>query len=233
MGEGRKVARRSWNKHLMKSTLYLALCLLAAAAVDAATRPNVLFIAVDDLRPELGCYGKHYIRSPNIDRIAKTGMVFDRAYCQQAVCSPSRSSLMTGMRPDTTKVWDLATHFRTALPNVVTLGQHFKSNGYFVQGMGKIYHGGYNDPQTWSVPWQTPKAVKYALAENVKLDQRQYEGEPDGDAPLRSVQENKSNPSAKNLRGPAFECADVPDPTYQDGKVADLAVATLRNISGN
>jgi len=83
--------------------------------------------------------------SPNLDRIAKAGITFNRAYCQQAVCSPTRSSLMTGTRPDTTKVWDLVTHFRTALPNVVTLGQHFKNHGYFVQGMGKIYHGGFDD----------------------------------------------------------------------------------------
>ena len=146
---------------------------LSVAAAETV-RPNVLFIAVDDLRPELGCYGRDYIKSPNIDRLARAGMVFERAYCQQAVCSPSRSSLMTGTRPDTTKVWDLKTHFRTAIPDVITLGQHFKQHGYFVQGMGKIYHGGYDDSPTWSVPWQTPKAVKYVLAENVKLDGRQY-----------------------------------------------------------
>ena len=82
-------------------------------------------------------------------------MTFNRAYCQQAVCSPSRSSLLTGTRPDTTKVWDLRTHFRKALPDVVTLPQHFKHNGYFVQGMGKIFHGGFDDPPSWSVPWKT------------------------------------------------------------------------------
>ena len=84
---------------------------LAAADSASPSKPNILFIAVDDLRPELGCYGKDYIKSPNIDRIAQAGMVFNRAYCQQAVCSPTRSSLMTGMRPDTTRVWDLVTHF--------------------------------------------------------------------------------------------------------------------------
>lgn len=196
---------------------------------DAAqtNRPNVLFIAVDDLRPELGCYGKDYIHSPNIDRIARAGMVFNRAYCQQAVCSPSRSSVMTGMRPDTTKVWDLVTHFRDALPNAVTLGQQFKNNGYFVQGMGKIYHGGYDDPPTWSVPWQTPKSPRYALKENVELVQGAAAGEPDGERPSKK----KGKKAAAALaRGPAFECADVPDNFYQDGKVADLAIATLREI---
>lgn len=205
------------------------------AVASSRAGPNILFIAVDDLRPELGCYGKDYIRSPNIDRLARAGMVFNRAYCQQAVCSPSRSSLMTGTRPDTTKVWDLVTHFRTALPDVVTLGQHFKQHGYFVQGMGKIYHGGYDDPPTWSVPWQTPRAIKYALPENRELDQRQYEGEPDDDAKAKSKKKKAkaaaSASSGPDTRGPAFEGADVPDDTFQDGKVADLAVSTLRGIS--
>ena len=219
----------------------VTLCVAAASAADLAPKkPNVLFIVVDDLRPELGGYGKDYIKSPNLDRLAKTALVFNRAYCQQAVCSPSRSSVMTGTRPDTTKVWDLSTHFRTALPEVVTLGQHFKSHGYFVQGMGKIYHGGYDDPPTWSIPWQKPQAIKYALPENVALDGRRFEGEPDGDAPAKSKKNKKDGPSTTpdgppstglNSRGPAFEGAEVPDNTFQDGKVAELAVSTLRSLS--
>ncbi len=208
--------------------LSVAAGVMPAAGAESTDRPNILFIAVDDLRPELGCYSRDYIKSPNIDRLAKAGMVFNHAYCQQAVCSPSRSSLMTGTRPDTTKVWDLVTHFRTAMPDVVTLGQHFKQHGYFVQGMGKIYHGGYDDPPTWSVPWQTPKAIKYALAENRALDERQYEGEPDGDGKAKSKKGKTSKP---NMRGPAFEGADVPDNTFQDGKVAELAVSTLQELS--
>jgi arylsulfatase A-like enzyme len=211
---------------------------IPARADDKQGKPNILFIAVDDLRPELGCYGKDHIKSPNIDRLAHAGMVFRRAYCQQAVCSPSRSSLMTGARPDTTQVWDLVTHFRTALPDVVTVGQHFKQHGYFVQGMGKIYHGGYDDPPTWSAPWQTPKATAYALPENLALNRRQYEGEPDGDAKETSKQRNGKTTtrpggrpaSGLNVRGPAFEDADVPDNTFQDGKVAELAVSTLRDL---
>ena len=113
--------------------------MLGAADSFPSQKPNILFIVMDDLRPELGCYGKDYIQSPNIDGLAQTGMVFNRASCQLAVCSPSRASVMTGTRPDTTKVWDLKTHFRVALPEVVTLGQHFKQHGYFVQGMGKIF----------------------------------------------------------------------------------------------
>ncbi|MBC7369775.1 MAG: sulfatase [Undibacterium sp.] len=207
----------------------------AVAAGAPQSRPNILFIAVDDLRPEFGAYGAGYIRSPNLDRIAKAGITFNRAYCQQAVCSPTRSSLLTGTRPDTTKVWDLVTHFRTALPNVVTLGQHFKNNGYFVQGMGKIYHGNFDDAPSWSVPWQTPRAAAYGLAENLTLNQRQFAGEPDDEVTKKKQRgakqgKQKGAGTAPGSRGPAFEGADVPDATFQDGKVADLAVTTLRNL---
>lgn len=183
-----------------------------------SSKPNVLFIAVDDLRPELGCYGKGYIHSPNIDRIAKAGMVFDRAYCQQAVCSPTRSSLLTGTRPDTTKVWDLETHFRTALPNVITLPQHFKNNGYFVQGMGKLYHGGFDDPQSWSTPWTSPRGdtKTYALPESIPA--------PSAAQPS----DGKKRKTPPRSRGPAYESADVPDNTFHDGVLAEMAVAALR-----
>ncbi|MBI4623218.1 MAG: sulfatase [Verrucomicrobia bacterium] len=217
----------------MKSIRRLPVLLLLALPwlARAADKPNVLFFAVDDLRPEFGAYGASYVRSPNLDRIAKAGITFNRAYCQQAVCSPTRSSLMTGTRPDTTKVWDLVTHFRVALPNVVTLGQHFKNNGYFVQGMGKIYHGGFDDAPTWSVPWQTPKAAAYGLPENIALNQRQFASEPDGATSKKGAKKNKKQATPRNSRGPAFEGADVPDDTFQDGRVADLAVSTLREIS--
>ncbi|MBM3869176.1 MAG: iduronate sulfatase, partial [Verrucomicrobia bacterium] len=101
----------------MRPLALLSLGLFAVAAHAAETKPmNVLFIAVDDLRPEINASGNKVIKTPNLDRIAAKGTTFDRAYCQQAVCSPSRSSLMTGRRPDSTRVWDLETHFRTALP---------------------------------------------------------------------------------------------------------------------
>jgi iduronate 2-sulfatase len=207
---------------------FLPLLVVFTAIVRAADRPNILFIAVDDLRPEFGAYGASYIKSPNLDRIAKAGITFNRAYCQQAVCSPTRSSLMTGTRPDTTKVWDLETHFRTALPNVVTLGQHFKQHGYFVQGMGKIYHGGFDDAPTWSVPWQSPRAQAYGLPENLALNQRQFAST---DGAQKKKNGKKKAPTPRNSRGPAFESADVPDTTFQDGKVAELAVTTLRDLS--
>ena len=248
----------------------LAVYLLGAGAFTMTAagtlpgKPNVLFLVVDDLRPELGCYGKDYIKSPNIDTIAKSGMVFNRAYCQQAVCSPSRTCVMTGVRPDTSKVWDLVTHFRDALPAVVTLGQQFKTNGYFVQGMGKIYHPGLDDPATWSVPWQEPKAPIYALDEDADLvgknmQPKDEDGSDDkgtltssyllpkpNTANASEVATNAKNPAVSkpkrkkanasgmsNPRGPIYECADVPDSTFVDGKTADLAVSTLEKINKN
>jgi hypothetical protein len=142
----------------------------AATEAKPSAKPNVLFIAVDDLRPELGCYGVPIIKSPNIDRLAQRGMVFDRAYCQQAVCAPSRASLLTGARPDTTKVWNLSTHIRKAMPDVVTLPQLFKEQGYFVQAMGKLYHHGYDDAKSWSVPILNPTAPHGAGAREVDPD---------------------------------------------------------------
>lgn len=198
------------RRALLGATAAGSACYLSG---QTAQKPNVLFFAVDDLRPELACYGKTYIKSPNIDRIAKNGMVFRRAYCQQAVCSPSRTSLLTGTRPDTTKVWDLVTHFRDAIPNVVTLPQHFKKNGYFVQGMGKIFHPGYDDEPTWSVPWKTPKAETYA---NVKTAE---------------VKDEDAAPKNKTKGGPAFESGNVADNFYKDGMVADMAVETIKGLS--
>lgn len=139
----------------------IAVAVTAGVAI-ADVRPsndrpfNVLMIAVDDLRPDLGCYGSAVATTPHIDRLAARGVVFARAYCQQAVCSPSRTSLMTGLRPDTTQVWDLKTHFRSAMPDCVTLPQHFKAHGYHAAALGKIYHRNYEDGRSWSEPHWYP-----------------------------------------------------------------------------
>ncbi len=119
--------------------------LLAAAPfiqAQRAQRRNVLFISTDDLNNDLGCYGHPLVKTPNIDRLAAAGVRFDRAYCQMPLCSPSRTSMMTGLAPDATRIYELQTHFRSTVPNVVTLSQHFHQNGYFAARVGKIYHYG-------------------------------------------------------------------------------------------
>lgn len=181
-----------------------------AAARKSIKRPNVLFIAIDDLRPALGCYGDKAAVTPNIDRLANRGMVFNRAYCQQAVCSPSRLSLLTGRRPDTIRVWDLATHFREAIPGIVTLPQHFRNQGYHTLSIGKIYHGSgkpSKDPLSWSVKpkydfVRDPK-VRYALPKNLQ---------------------------GKGLKRSAIEAANVPDNAYIDGIVCDAALSALAEL---
>lgn len=175
---------------------------------------NVLFLVSDDLRPELGCYGNTVIKSPNIDRLAKRGMVFERAYCQQAVCSPSRSSVLTGMRPDTTKVWDLNTHFRKALPDVVTLPQLFKENGYVSRGLGKIYHGGLDDAPSWSV------------SENSRKRKRKAGSLP---VPGNAGVEKGVKLTATD-RGAAFGVTDEDANGGGEGELADDAIAAVREL---
>jgi arylsulfatase A-like enzyme len=188
----------------------------------AAKRPNVLFIAVDDLRPELNCYGRTQIVSPNLDRLAATGMTFAHAYCQQAVCSPSRSSLLTGMRPDSTRIYDLETHFRSTIPDVVTLPEHFKANGYVVTGIGKIFHGGLNDERSWSEPYlKIDGGAGYAEEDNVNWVRALVEA--------RKAKGDK-RPGYQAYSFP-FEAADVPDNAYVDGRMTEIAETTLERLS--
>jgi len=161
-------------------TKLLSFCALLSLTLEVAgsPRPNVLFIAIDDLRPELGCYGSPIAKSPILDQLAGEGLLFNRAYCQQAICSPSRASLMTGARPDTIGVIENTAYFRELNPDIVTLPQHFISNGYEAVYCGKIYHSRMTDnDHSWSrkPAWNRIQVKRkalaggYALPENQKL----------------------------------------------------------------
>lgn len=203
----------------------------------AESRPNILFIAVDDLRPELACYGAEHIQSPNIDRFAQSGLRFDRAYCQQAVCNPSRTSLMTGLRPDTTGVTTNHAHFRSKMPDVVTLPQHFKQHGYHAAAIGKLYHGVFpegssnthwdtmGDPQSWSEPAIRFGPRYYYTEAGIAAAQETFRRvyKPENPSPDAWTQ--------KLVFGPATESPDVADNVLYDGKVADAAVTALRGLA--
>lgn len=193
-------------------------------------RPNVLFIAVDDLRPEIGAYGSDIAITPNMDKLASEGLLFENAYCQQAICSPSRASLMTGARPETIGVFENYTYFRDANPDIITLPQHFKNNGYETVYTGKIYHGRFTDT---TLSWSREPAV-----DNVKFKKPDY---PGAYATKKNQEIYKKNQAAIRAkyssvshyalgRGPAYEMAEVEDHEYLDGYHTELAIATLEDM---
>ncbi|WP_407652605.1 sulfatase [Aporhodopirellula aestuarii] len=210
-------------------TLCLLLPLLSATS-QAADRPNILFLAIDDLRPELGCYGSEIAITPNLDKLASQGLLFNRAYCQQAICSPSRASLMTGARPDTIGVVENYAYFRELNPDIVTLPQHFIANGYEAVYSGKIFH---NDPtadqdKSWSRKPTRPKVKRintaggYALPENQAIWRTNKE--------VLDAKYGTAIAGSGLIHGPAYEAADVPDNTYEDGYNTDSAIATLKEL---
>jgi arylsulfatase A-like enzyme len=203
----------------------VCLCLIAAttAAAAAAPRPpNVLFIAVDDLRCELGCFGATHVRTPNLDRLAASGVLFTRAYCQQAVCNASRVSLMTGLRPDATKVWDLVTDFRTRIPGAVTIPQHFRAHGYRAIAYGKIFHNTFPDDVSWDEPTRYVKGV-IAHSEANQQRLRDYRAKMKADGRPQSAIER--------MRGPATEIQEQPDERNFDGRQTTEALARLRELA--
>jgi len=204
--------------------------LLVPALLNAelpARRPNVLLICVDDLKPLLGCYGTPKVKSPHIDRLAARGLLFERAFCNQAVCAPSRNALMTGLRPSTLGIYDLGTNFRKSVPGAVTVAQYFRQNGYRTEAMGKILHVGHGnveDADSWSVPHWRPQGGLYALQENLDAQKQAF-----AKAKAEGLSVEMIANTAKSV---ATECADVADHAYGDGMIADEAVRRLDAAKG-
>lgn len=214
----------------------LIVVLRFSTEVNAADgRMNVLFMVADDLRPELRCYGKKHIKSPHIDTLAQRGMVFERAYCQAAVCRASRASLLIGLRPDSTEIWSNGSrheHFRDHLGDIVTLPRQFKNHGYRAQAFGKIYHGAFvvrnkwNDPVSWSVPGWLPEPRYYYTDRGVRV--------------AREVFARNSKATGTEVDdwvnhfvlGLSHEAPDVADDVLQDGQIASHGIEALREMDG-
>ncbi|WP_163397319.1 sulfatase [Flavobacterium fluviatile] len=218
----------------MKSNFLCFLLSLACfVSQGQKKKPNILFVAFDDMRTELGCYGSEVVKSPNIDALAKAGVQFNRAYCQEAICGPSRASIMTGARNETINVIDLFQDFRANCPSIITLPQHFRENGYETVYTGKVFHGKYTDDElSWSRKATQPKKDPnipetkggYALKENQQMyiDNKK---ELDAKYGEKMIRENWL------AKGPDVECADVPDETYEDGENTLAAIATLNELT--
>lgn len=206
------------------SVLLLLAAFTLHAADSAPVRPLVLFIAVDDLKPTLGAYGDKIARTPNFDRLAARGLLFEKAYCNQAVCAASRNTLLVGSRSTTLGIYNLSTNFRRAVPDAVTLPQYFMQHGYRTEGMGKIFHVGHgntDDGASWSVPFIKDNVVDYALPESTEG------GKLTREAALFS-NAKPGVPLGQLPRGAAWENADLPDTAYADSRIADAAIRSLR-----
>ena len=194
-------------------TFGLFLIILCGPAVAESKRPNVLLIIADDLRTDLGCYGS-VAKTPHIDALTRRGVLFERAYCQQALCNPSRSSFLTGQRPDKFGLWSNGVHFRDLAPKVVTLPELFKANGYVTRDVGKIFHNWHTvvkgDPQSWSAP----EFLHYENHAN--------------DKPLFFLPTDI--PPKNHSVAPKSTRMDVPDNAFFDGRVAEEAIRVLHEV---
>lgn len=197
--------------------LVFATTLVASSAF--ARKPNILFIAVDDLRPELNCYGKTHIKSPHIDKLASSGVLFERAYCQVPTCGASRASLLTGIRPATDRYTSHLTWIKEEAPGIATLPKHLMDHGYHTVSIGKITHHRTDIPDHWSEPaWRPSRSMKYHDPANLALGKK-------------LAAEAKRKKLKKAQRGPAFESWEAPDSEYPDGMIADKTVADLRRLA--
>ncbi|WP_291959342.1 sulfatase [Maribacter sp.] len=203
-------------------------------SVEPVKKPNILFIAIDDLRPEIGAYGSEVAITPNMDALAAEGLLFNNAYCQEAICSPSRASVMTGARPETIKVIENFSYFRDLNPDIVTLPQHLQSVGYETVYAGKIFHPGYTDEElSWSrKAYSGPKVEEmpervrgYVLAENQEIFRKNR---------AEVIAKYGENAPRNGLgKGPAYEFADAPDNSYEDGHNTELAIETMKEMAQN
>jgi iduronate 2-sulfatase len=203
--------------------LVSALLCVSAFSLVAAAKPNVLFLCVDDLKPALGCYGDTLAISPNLDRLAARGMRFDLAYCNQSVCAPSRNNLLLGSRSTSLGIYGLDRNFRTAVPNAVTMTQHFMKHGYRAECVGKVLHtghGNHDDNASWTVPSVKEKVVEYLDPKNSAGGQLTRE---EAYFTNQKLGEIKSLP-----RGAVIEISDVPDTAYADGRIADEGIRRLQ-----
>ncbi len=230
----------------MKKTIallaFLFIFSITVVVAQQKEKPNILFIAIDDLKPILGCYGNVMIKTPNIDRLAKMGTVFMNNYCQQAVCGPTRASLMTGMRPDYTKVWDLKTRMRDINPDILSLPQYLISQGYSTQGIGKVYDPRCVDKDldkpSWSVPYYKTADKYYATGYGKPVLDRYQSPET-----RLLVEKFTKEAAGKGLKGPeandyvlakvrpTTEEIDVPDNAYNDGANTLQAQDILAQLS--
>ena len=227
--------------------IVFAMAINTSIVAQQKTKPNILFIAVDDLKPILGCYGDKLVKTPNIDRLAKMGTVFQRNYCQQAVCGPTRASIMTGKRPDNTGVWDLKTRMRDVNPDILSLPQYLISQGYSTQGIGKIYDSRCVDKKmdapSWSVPYYNyfkteeryypnelgaPLNGQYQSPESKELAVKFTKEARDKGMNEKEIEDYVS----KSVK-PAVECIDVPDNAYNDGANAARALEILEKLKSD
>ena len=214
-------------RFLISIALGLALLMLDPAnarADDTPTgHPNILLLLVDDLKPALGCYGDPYAKTPHLDQLAARGLRFDLAYCNQAVCAPSRFTLMLGAHSTATGLYGLGHKLRRSMPEAVTMPQFFAQHGYHTESMGKIFHIGHGnegDPESFSVPHFHDKVIEYldpASTEGGKLTREE------------AYFTNQKLDQIRSLpRGAAFEATNSRDEDYADGRVAAEAIKRLR-----
>jgi len=213
----------------MSWLLSFAVLACSAVAEDAPKRkPNVLFIVVDDLKPLLGCYGASWIQSPNIDRLAARGTLFASSYCQMSFCAPSRMSVLTGLRPDSTRVFFNPTQpkdlLRTRFPDLVTLPQQFRNHGYLTHPIHKVFDGrtvdGGHDRASWTVPYGP-----WEMAPGEKPAPGGYQD------PVTKARLAELAAQGKPAVGPATEACDIADNAYHDGGVAFTAAKRIREFA--